>query len=86
MADGVESEELVLHRFVSSAQNSRLEEILYLDAGVELTKEGLSSTRVAGGHRYVLVSEYTTSANTVKLHYKLFAADAPSKLLAANSL
>lgn len=51
-----------------------------------MTKEGLSSTRVAGGHRYVLVSEYTTSANTVKLHYKLFAADAPSKLLAEAEL
>ena len=79
----LQAEETVLHRFASGAPDRRLEDILYLNAGVELTKAGFTSTRKEGDHNYLLMTEYRVSGGTAAVGYTLFSSDASDRPLAA---
>ncbi len=68
------AEEAVLHRFQSADPDPRLENILYLSAGVALVEAGYSSIRGNPGDsgvqaRYLLATEYRVEGNTVTVTY-----------------
>jgi hypothetical protein len=75
--------ETMLHRFDAKEQDSQLEEVLYLDAGVALSQAGFSSTRKEGSPDYILLTEYAYADNKVKIRYTLFRPNAPGHELAA---
>ncbi|WP_319558932.1 hypothetical protein [Marispirochaeta sp.] len=66
-----DAEETVLHLFQSELPDSQVEELLYLAAGVELTRAGLSSSRSSENAEYTLHTRYHLEGNSVSVSYRL---------------
>jgi hypothetical protein len=77
------AEELVLHKFIAKEPTPRIEDLLYLAAGIELMRAGLSSTRTGGGEDYQLLTDYSTSGGNLSVSYVLVSPDAPGSALAS---
>lgn len=67
------SEEMVLHRFSSSAPDRSLEYILYLAAGTELVEAGISSSRRNRDYNYILQTDYTVDGKELRVDYSLYS-------------
>ena len=79
----VYSQSLVLHRFVAKKPDSKIEQLLYLSAGVELMRLGMSSTRDGSDENYVLRTDYAATRGTLKIDYTLVRPGAHARTLAA---
>jgi hypothetical protein len=80
------SEETVLHLFKAQNADPRLEDLLYLSAGVALSEKGLSSTRNTEKADYILLAEYATSESTVGIRYSVFLHSVSGRVLATEDV
>ncbi len=77
---------VVLHRFESPTPDPKLENVLYLAAGVALLHAGLSSTRQTDGEDYILSTSYREAAGRARITYSLLGADSHAGPLAAETI
>jgi hypothetical protein len=75
-------EETVIHRFRAEEHDEQMENVLYLAAGVALAQAGFSSSRKEDASGYILLTEYTSLNDEVKIRYTLFGPDTPEHILA----
>ena len=76
------SEEVVLHQFKSINPDQGFEDILYLTAGVELTKAGFTSTRISDNPNFVLKIEYRLDELKAEVRFSLYPVKDLTKVLA----
>lgn len=77
------AQEMVLHRFVSRNPDPKIERLLYLAAGVQLVREGISSTRTGKNEDFILLTRYSSARDSVTVHYILLTRDKPDRPLAS---
>lgn len=82
LSSGLYGQDVIQHIFKSDNRNLELEKILYLSAGVECIKYGLSSTDSNITEGYLLITKYELKEEGLDLSYFLYSADAPSLILA----
>jgi len=74
--------ETIQHRFSSQKQDPKLENILYVAAGIEFVQNGLSSTRKESPTaNYILSTQYSSTDGNAAVHYKFCSVSDPNKTL-----
>ncbi len=76
------SEERILHLYSSDKPEPDLESLLFLSAGVELTRAGYTSTRAETGSDYILLAEYGPEGEALLVRYRLVRSSRPDLPLA----
>jgi hypothetical protein len=75
--------ETILFDFSSANPDPRLENLLYVAAGIELMQTGISSTQKDDrAAMYVLSTRYDSANGKTSVHYRFFARNSPEKILA----
>jgi len=75
--------ETILFEFASTDPDPKLENLLYVAAGIELMQSGISSTQKDEQEAdYLLSTQYDSAKGKTTVHYRFFARSSPEKILA----